>query len=69
MFNKLKGRIIFSNLKNKVLSHSALTVLGFISLLALTWFYLSKPSFQIQEDEKTHSFLQMEFQDFLSGFI
>ena len=60
---------IFSDFKNKFFSRPALTALGFICLLIFTWFYLSKPSFQIQEEEKTHSFLQTEFQSLLSNFI
>ena len=50
-------------------SQSVLTVAGFVLVLVFTWFYLSKPSFQIQEEEKVHSFLQTEFQNLLSRFI
>ncbi|MCZ0933397.1 MAG: hypothetical protein OXJ52_09650 [Oligoflexia bacterium] len=69
MLNKLKSLFILSNSKNKIASPAFFTVLAFILLLVFTWFYLSKPSFQIQEEEKIHSFLQTEFQNLLSGFI
>ena len=69
MLNKLKNLLIFSKLKNKIFSPSVFTVLTLIFLLVFTWFYLSKPSFQIQEEEKVHSFLQTEFQTLLSRFI
>ena len=59
---------LFNRLKNKI-SSSAITVIGFIFLLTVTWFYLSKPSFQTQQTEKTHSLLQIEFQNILSNFI
>ena len=69
MLNKLKSLFALSNSKNKILSPAVFTVLAFILLLVFTWFYLSKPSLQIQEEEKVHSFLQMEFQNLLSEFI
>ena len=55
--------------KKKLFSPAVFTVVIFSFLLLVTWFYLSKPSFQIQEEEKTHSFLQLEFQNLLSDFI
>ena len=58
----------FDHLKKKF-SSSTLTVIGFIILLAVTWFYLSKPSFKTQQAEKNHSLLQLEFQNLLSAFI
>ena len=69
MLNKLKSLITFSKLKNTVSSSFVFTVLILIFLLVFTWFYLYKPSFQIQEEEKIHSFLQMEFQNLLSNLI
>ena len=65
MLDKLKS--FFD--KKKLFSPAVFTVVIFSFLLLVTWFYLSKPSFQIQEEEKTHSFLQLEFQNLLSDFI
>ena len=69
MINKLKKIFDQLELKNKLFLPQVFTVLIFIFLLVFTWFYLSKPSFQIQEEEKIHSFLQLEFQNQLSEFI
>ena len=69
MLNQLKDLSSRLKLKNKLFSPQTFTVVIFLFLLAFTWFYLSKPSFQIQEEEKIHSFLQMEFQNLLSNFI
>ena len=69
MLNKLNNLYDLFKLKNKLFSPQIWTALIFMLLLALTWFYLSKSSFQIQEEEKIHSFLQTEFQNLLSNFI
>ena len=69
MLNKLKSDFILSKLKNKVISTSFFTIVVFVFFLLFTWLYLSKPSVQIQEEEKVHSFLQTEFQNLLSNFI
>lgn len=60
------------SLKNKIkkqLSQGFFwTLLGFILVLLVSWFYLSPPSGNTEE-ERTHSFLQNNFQTLISDLV
>lgn len=62
----------FKNLRNKInkrlASSSFWTLVGFIFILSVSWFYLSPPSWN-NEEEQVHSFLQNRFQTLVSDFI
>lgn len=62
---------IFKRLKDKskknLLLSSLLTVIGFILILYLSWFYLSQPD--LSEEERVHGFLQDRFQTLISDVV
>ena len=62
-FENLKNR-----LKKKFLLNPVFTVVGFILILCLSWFYLSQPSWN-NEEEQIHSFLQHQFQTLVSDLV
>lgn len=62
IFKKLKDR----SKKNR-LSSSLFTVVGFILVLYLSWFYFS-PS-HLSEEERIHGFLQDRFQTLISDVV
>ena len=60
--------IVFEKLKDKIFSGPVLTLAGFIFVLCVSWFYLS-PSYEENENEKLHGFLQNQFQNLISDFV
>ena len=57
-----------NSLKKKFPSNSVFVVTGFILILCLSWFYLSQPSWN-NEEEQIHSFLQHRFQTLVSDLV
>ena len=57
-----------------VLSHKEqilafFTLLAFLMILILTWVYFSKSQDRLQNNEKTHTWIQNEFQKLLSDWV
>ncbi len=62
IFQKLKDKI-----KKKLSLAPLLTLAGFVLFLGISWFYISQPS--IEEEEQMHGLLQDKFQTLISNFV